>query len=123
MLGMMPQTVYSVYSLTTYIRTMFDVDYRMQDVWVEGEVSNFSRPGSGHWYFTLKDDRSQLKAVMWKTSTAKQTYIPEHGERIRVHGKISVYEASGQYQMYCDALIPLDSVGSLHARFRQLWDR
>ncbi len=120
---MIPQTIYSVYTLTMYIRQMFDLDYRMQDVWVEGEVSNFSQPASGHWYFTLKDDRSQLRAVMWKSNVAFQRYAPEHGKKIRAHGKIGVYEASGQYQLYCDVVIPLDTVGSLHARFRELWDR
>lgn len=120
---MTAQTIFSVFTLTTYIRQMFDMDYRLQDVWVEGEISNFSQPASGHWYFTLKDDRSQLRAVMWKTSVAQQSYVPEHGEKIRAHGKISVYESSGQYQLYCDTLIPLDTVGSLHARFRQLWDQ
>ncbi len=115
--------VFSVFTLTTYIRQMFDMDYRLQDVWVEGEISNFTQPSSGHWYFTLKDDRSQLKAVMWRTSAAQQSYVPEHGERIRAHGKVSVYEASGQYQLYADRLIPLEAVGSLHARFRELWDR
>ncbi len=73
---MIPQTIYSVYTLTMYIRQMFDLDYRMQDVWVEGEVSNFSQPASGHWYFTLKDDRSQLRAVMWKSNVAFQRYAP-----------------------------------------------
>ena len=102
---------------------MFDLDYRMQDVWVEGEVSNFSQPASGHWYFTLKDERSQLKAVMWKSSAVRQDYIPEHGEKVRAHGKLGVYEASGQYQLYCDTMIPLEAVGSLHMRFRQLWDQ
>ncbi len=122
MLSQEPIT-YSVSSVTAYVRQMFDVDYRMQDLWVEGEISNFSRPASGHWYFTLKDDRSQLKAVMWKGSVAEQPYIPEHGEKVRAHGKISVYEASGQYQLYCDFIVPLETVGDLHAKFRQLWDR
>jgi exodeoxyribonuclease VII large subunit len=117
------QTVHTVFSLTTYIRQMFELDYRMQDVWVEGEISNLSRPASGHWYFTLKDDRSQLKAVMWKTSVAQQKFEPKHGEKVRAHGRVGVYEASGQYQMYCDELIALDTVGSLHQRFRELWDR
>ncbi len=120
---MMQKTIYSVFTLTTYIRQMFDLDYRMQDVWVEGEISNFSQPASGHWYFTLKDDRSQLRAVMWKSNVAFQRFVPEHGKKIRAHGKIGVYEASGQYQLYCDELIPLDTVGSLHAKFRELWDR
>ena len=74
--------IYSVSALTVYIRQMFDLDYRMQDVWVEGEISNFSQPASGHWYFTLKDERSQLKGVMWKTSVAQQDYVPQHGEKI-----------------------------------------
>ncbi len=120
---MLPQTVHSVYTLTLYIRQMFDLDYRMQDVWVEGEISNFSQPASGHWYFTLKDDRSQLRAVMWKTNVAMQRHVPEHGQKIRAHGKVGVYEASGQYQLYCDVLIPLEAVGSLHAKFRERWDR
>ncbi|MEP7286759.1 MAG: exodeoxyribonuclease VII large subunit [Chloroflexota bacterium] len=115
--------VYSVSSLTVYIRQMFDLDYRMQDVWVEGEISNFSQPASGHWYFTLKDDRSQLKSVMWKGSVTHQRYILKHGEKVRAHGKINVYEATGQYQLYCDVLVPLETTGDLHARFRQLWDR
>jgi exodeoxyribonuclease VII large subunit len=117
------QAIYSVSSLTVYIRQMFDLDYRMQDVWVEGEVSNFSQPASGHWYFTLKDDRSQLKAVMWKTSVALQRYMPRHGEKIRAHGKVNVYEAGGQYQLYCDEIVSLSTTGDLHARFRQLWDQ
>lgn len=116
-------TTYSVSSLTVYIRQMFDLDYRMQDVWVEGEISNFSTPASGHWYFTLKDERSQLKAVMWKTSAANQHYMPKHGEKIRAHGKINVYEAGGQYQLYADEIVSLSTTGDLHARFRQLWDQ
>src|SRR5258708_10824978 len=117
------QPVDSVASLNVYIRQMFDLDYRMQDVWVEGEISNFSQPASGHWYFTLKEDRSQLRAMMWKGSVIEQSYIPKHGEKIRAHGKISVYEAGGQYQLYADLLVPLASAGDLHARFRQVWDR
>ncbi len=117
------QATLSVFALTTYIRQMFEMDYRLQDVWVEGEISDFKQPASGHWYFTLKDDRSQLRAVMWKTSAAQQKYVPEHGQKVHAHGRVSVYESNGQYQLYCDTLIPLDTVGSLHARFRQLWDQ
>lgn len=115
--------VYSVSSLTFYIRQVFDANEYLQDVWVEGEVSNFTRPASGHWYFTLKDSKSQLKAVMWKSTATRQDYIPEHGEKVRARGRITVYEASGQYQLYCEEVIPLAAVGSLHARFRQLWDQ
>jgi exodeoxyribonuclease VII large subunit len=117
------QTIYTVSALNVYIRQMFDIDYRMQDIWIEGEISNFSQPASGHWYFTLKDERSQLKAVMWKGSVADQRYTPTHGAKVRAHGKISVYEAGGQYQLYADFIIPLESTGDLHARFRKLWDQ
>lgn len=115
--------VYSVSALTVYVRQMFDLDYRMQDVWVEGEISNLSQPASGHWYFTLKDERSQLKAVMWRDGAARQRYRPAHGEKARAHGKITVYEAGGQYQLYCDLLQPLETTGDLHARFRETWDQ
>ncbi len=115
--------LYSVFELTTYIRQVVERDDGLQDVWVEGEMSSPKRPSSGHWYFTLKDDRSELKAVMWKTSAARQHYQPEHGQKVRAHGRISVYEARGDYQLLCDFLIPLDGIGDLHARFRQLWDK
>ncbi|HLY28587.1 MAG TPA: exodeoxyribonuclease VII large subunit, partial [Aggregatilineales bacterium] len=125
MLPMFPeeQSIYSVSLLNVYIRQMFEMDYRLRDVWVEGEVSNFSQPASGHWYFTLKDERSQLKAVMWKTQVARQDYIPRHGDKIRAHGNVAIYEAGGQYQLYCDELVSLATTGDLHARFRLLWDK
>jgi exodeoxyribonuclease VII large subunit len=116
------QDTFTVTGITVYIRHIFDLDELLTDVWVEGEVSNFSRPSSGHWYFTLKDNTSQLKAVMWKSSAARQQFMPEHGEKIRAHGKITVYEAGGQYQLYCDTIHPLAKVGDLHAQFRELWD-
>lgn len=114
---------FTISGLTVYIRHLFEVDELLTDVWVEGEISNFSRPASGHWYFTLKDSTAQLKAVMWKSQTLRQRFIPDHGDKIRAHGKISVYEASGQYQLYCDVLQPLDAVGDLHAEFRARWDK
>lgn len=115
--------IFNVTGLTVYIRHLFDLDELLQDVWVEGEVSSLSRPSSGHWYFTLKDATSQLKAVMWKSQTLRQRYVPEHGAVVRAHGKVSVYEANGQYQLYCDTIWPVEAVGDLHAQFRQLWDR
>src|SRR5258707_5829975 len=125
MMNLFPDTTdpYSVFELTTYIRQVVEGDEALQDVWVEGEVSRPTRPTSGHWYFTLKDDRSELKAVMWKTTAARQRYQPEHGQKVRAHGRISVYEARGEYQLLCDGLISLEGIGDLHARFRQLWDK
>ncbi|GAB4575309.1 MAG: exodeoxyribonuclease VII large subunit [Anaerolineae bacterium] len=109
---------YTVSSLTEYIRALFDADLRMQDVWVQGEVSNFTAARSGHWYFTLKDDAATLKCVMWRSSTFKAR-SPNHGDAVLAHGYMSVYEAGGQYQLYVDQLIPAGR-GDLHARFEQL---
>src|SRR5687767_9054618 len=69
-------TSYSVTGLTTYIREVIESNDTLQDVRVTGEVSNMRRAASGHWYFTLKDSNAQLKAVMWRSSTEKQTFIP-----------------------------------------------
>ncbi|MCB0116840.1 MAG: exodeoxyribonuclease VII large subunit, partial [Caldilineaceae bacterium] len=110
---------YSVAELTAYIRQLFDHDERMQDVWVEGEVSNMTRAASGHLYFTLKDSKAQLKCVMWRSSAERQSYLPDYGDAIVVHGAISVYEQNGVYQMYADRIRPT-GVGDLYLRFEQL---
>ena len=109
----------SVYDLSLYIQQMFSLDYRLRDVWVEGEVSNFKRYASGHAYFTLKDERSQLKCVMWKTSIARQTYLPKDGDRVRAHGNVDVYPDNGVYQLYADALQPA-GLGDLYQQFERL---
>ncbi|MCA9910475.1 MAG: exodeoxyribonuclease VII large subunit, partial [Anaerolineae bacterium] len=110
---------YSVAELTAYIRQLFDSDDRMQDVWVEGEVSNMNRAASGHLYFTLKDSRAQLKCVMWRSSAERQSYLPQNGDAIMVHGAISVYEQNGVYQLYADRIRPA-GVGDLYLQFEQL---
>ncbi len=116
------ESIYSVSRLTAYVRGLLDTDDFLQNVWVEGEVSNFRAQESGHWYFTLKDDKAQLKAVMWRTNTLGQPR-PKDGARLRAHGKISVYEARGEYQLYCDRLQAMAGLGDLYARFRKLWDQ
>jgi exodeoxyribonuclease VII large subunit len=110
---------YTVSSLSRYIREMFDVDYRLQDVWVEGEVSDVRRPSSGHLYFTLKDAGAQLKVVMWRS--AAQAYIGQvvQGAKVLAHGKVSVYEAGGAYQLYAD-VIQAAGAGDLHRQFELL---
>ena len=115
----MSAAAYSVSALTRHIRALLDADASLRDVWVEGEVSNLTRHGSGHWYFTLKDDRAALKCVMWRSEAARQTYIPDHGDAVLAHGRIDVYETGGQYQLYTDLLRPAGR-GDLHARFEAL---
>lgn len=110
---------WTVSELTRYVRQLFEMDYRLQDVEVEGEVSDFRVPGSGHAYFTLKDAGAQLKCVMWRSEVQAQAALPEHGDRVIAQGSLSVYEAGGQYQLYCRSLRPA-GLGDLHAEFEAL---
>jgi exodeoxyribonuclease VII large subunit len=109
----------TVGSLTRYIREMFEVDYRLQDVWVEGEVSVVSRPSSGHIYFTLKDATAQIACVMWKSAVPMFGALLVHGGQVLAHGKVSVYESRGSYQLYVDRVQP-QGLGDLHAQFELL---
>ncbi len=99
-----PPPAWSVTDLTHYVRDLLESDYNLQDVWVSGEVSNFSKPRSGHVYFTLKDAKASLRCVMWRNAAARLRFLPKNGDAIEVHGKLSVYEASGQYQLYADTI-------------------
>ena len=110
---------YTVYELTVTIRDLFELEPRLQDVWVEGEISNFKRAASGHLYFTLKDDKSELACVMWRTQAAWLPFEPQHGDAVLAHGRVTVYEARGQYQLYCDAIQPA-GVGELNRQFELL---
>ena len=98
--------VWTVADLTNYIRQVLEGDYRLQDLWVSGEVSNISQPSSAHLYFTLRDENASLRCVMWRPRVAYQTHIPRDGDRLDVLGHISVYEAGGQYQLYAERLRP-----------------
>src|SRR5512136_2559785 len=101
-LSFFSEPVMSVSELTRHVRELLENDSDLQDVWVRGEVSNFSRPSSGHLYFTLKDASASLRCVMWRNTVMRQSYTPRDGDAIEVHGAISVYEMGGQYQLYAD---------------------
>jgi exodeoxyribonuclease VII large subunit len=116
---MSTNVTYTVNELTIYIRNLFDADPRLMDVWVEGEISNFTRASSGHLYFTLKDAHSELRCVMWRSQAAYLGFDPQHGDAVTAHGQVTVYEARGQYQLMCDALQPT-GVGDLHQQFERL---
>lgn len=109
----------TVGDLTRYIRELFEVDYRLQDIWVEGEISGVTRHSSGHIYFTLKDSSAQIACVMWKNVAPMHGALIVHGRQIVAHGKVSVYETRGQYQLYVDRVQP-KGVGDLHAQFELL---
>jgi len=110
---------WTVTDLTRYLRELLESDEVLQDVWVQGEVSNFSRPASGHLYFTLKDSSASLRCVMWRTAAARHSFLPRDGDAIEVHGAISVYEAGGQYQLYADLFKPAGE-GALYQEFLRL---
>jgi exodeoxyribonuclease VII large subunit len=118
-LPLFEQNFWSVTRLTRYLRDLLESDTRLQDLWVQGEISNLSRPSSGHMYFTLKDAGAALRCVMWRTAVARQGYMPREGEAVEVHGSINIYEASGQYQLYADALRPVGE-GALYQEFLRL---
>ncbi|HEX2697814.1 MAG TPA: exodeoxyribonuclease VII large subunit [Anaerolineales bacterium] len=110
---------WTVTTLTRHIRDLLESDAELQDIWVEGEISNLSRPASGHIYFTLKDAGASLRSVMWKTGAARLTLSLQDGMAVAVHGKIGVYEVSGQYQLYVDQIRPVGE-GALYQEFLRL---
>jgi exodeoxyribonuclease VII large subunit len=109
----------SVTEVTQHVRLLLENDTVLQDLWVEGEVSNVSVPKSGHLYCTLKDAGASLRIVMWKPLVNRLAHIPRDGEAIEVHGSVSVYEAGGQYQLYADTLRPAGE-GKLYQEFIRL---
>jgi len=113
------QAIWSVREISRYLRDLIESTEPLQNIWVQGEISNFSRPKSGHWYFTLKDTTAQLPCVMWRTAAELQLTVPEDGESVQVHGGLSVYEAGGRYQLYVDEIRPAGE-GKLYQDFLRL---
>ncbi len=116
----MAGSVLTVSQVSFYIKSLLEGDSRLRDVLVSGEVSNFTdHYRSGHLYFSLKDEKSVLKAVMFAGSAKRLKFRPQDGMKVLVRGRISSYEASGQYQLYAEDIQP-DGVGALSLAFEQL---
>ena len=111
--------VLSVLQLNDYIKDVFENDPSMQAVAVKGEISNFIHHRSGHMYFTLKDEESQIKAVMFKGANMRLTFRPENGQKVVVMGSVSVYSPGGQYQLYVGSMRP-DGIGDLYQAYEKL---
>jgi exodeoxyribonuclease VII large subunit len=111
--------IQTVSQVTAHIRNLFELDETLQDVWVAGEVSNMVQASSGHWYFTLKDSNAQLRCVMWRSNIARQSVVPQNGDALEIHGKVSIYEPRGEYQLYADLIRPV-GVGDLYQQFERL---
>lgn len=115
-------SVWQVGELTSYIKELFDLDFRLKDVEVTGEISNFRQARSGHLYFTLKDQKAQLPCVMWRSAAEKLLFLPQDGDAVVAAGRVSVYEAGGAYQLYATDLKPAGR-GDLVLAFEQLKQR
>ncbi len=112
--------IYSVSELTAELKALLENTFT--GVWVEGEISNFKHHTSGHMYFTLKDDRGQLRAVMFRGSNRGLQFRPEDGLAVIVFGNVTIYEPRGEYQVYVEYMEP-KGLGALQLAFEQLKTR
>lgn len=115
-------TVMTVSELNNFIKSMFDGNRLLNSVHVKGEISNFVSHRSGHFYFSLKDQDGQIKAVMFRSSALKLKFIPENGMKVTVFGSVSVFPRDGVYQMYATSMQP-DGIGALYLAYEQLKSR
>ena len=115
----MPEWILEVSDLNEYVRRTLAADPTLRSVRLRGEISNFKRHSSGHWYFTLKDDRCRISAVMFRQNAMRQSIRPMDGMSVVVSGQVSLYAESGTYQIYCENMRP-DGVGTLYQQFEAL---
>lgn len=112
--------IWTVRAINTYIRQKLEADINLEDVWLEGEISNWKQAASGHIYFTLKDSGASIRSVIWRSQASRLLYLPQgDGQAVLAHGRISVYEAGGTYQFYVDDLEPAGQ-GALQAQFERI---
>ena len=113
------QKIYSVQELTEIFRTLLASEPTLQDLWIEGEISNFARPSSGHIYFTLKDEASQIKCAMFRSVASQIRFPLKSGDAVLVHGRLSIYDRGSEYQIIADRIEPA-GVGMLQLAFERL---
>lgn len=115
--------ILTVSQLNFYVKSLLDNDSKLQFVFLEGEISNLTdHYSSGHIYFSLKDNKSVVKAVMFSYAAKNLKFKPENGMKVLVRGRVTVYEPSGQYQVYVEDMQP-DGVGALSLQFEQLKEK
>ena len=114
--------IISVSELNSLIKEFFDLNPMFNSVYVKGEISNFKRHSSGHCYFSLKDEKSVIKAVMFKFNALSLNFEPENGMKVIINARLSSYERDGVYQLYVNEMQP-DGVGALHIKFEQLKEK
>jgi len=109
----------SVSALTQYLKHKFDTDEHLRCVFIKGEISNFKYHTSGHLYFSVKDEKSKINAIMFNNSAKNLNFKPADGTKVLIMGRISVYEATGNYQIYVEEMLE-DGVGNLYVAFEKL---
>ena len=106
-------------ALNNYLKKLFDNDNNLKDVYLKGEISNFKAHTRGHFYFTLKDETSRINAVMFSYKASMLSFLPADGMKVLVRGKVSIYEATGSYQIYVEEMSQ-DGLGNLYIEFEKL---
>src|SRR5579862_6294695 len=114
--------VWSVRQLTDRIKHLLEGDLPLAALAVKGEISNFSRAVSGHWYFVLKDEHAQVPVVMFKLEAGRCRFTPENGMKVTALGRVAVYPQRGQYQLVA-AELQRDGLGALYQKFLELKER
>ena len=109
----------TIAEFTKYLKNVFDRSTKMQHVMLKGEISNFKSHTTGHLYFSLKDETSKINAIMFKANASKLNFTPSDGVRVLVTGRVTIYEATGQYQIYIDDMQE-DGIGALYIEFEKL---
>ncbi|EOH6201940.1 exodeoxyribonuclease VII large subunit [Citrobacter farmeri] len=117
MLSSQTSAIFTVSRLNQTVRLLLEQE--MGQVWISGEISNFSQPSSGHWYFTLKDDTAQVLCAMFRNSNRRVTFRPQHGQQVLVRANITLYEPRGDYQIIVESMQPAGE-GLLQQKYEQL---
>jgi len=117
MLPSQSPSIFTVSRLNQTVRLLLEQE--MGQVWISGEISNFTQPSSGHWYFTLKDDTAQVRCAMFRNSNRRVTFRPQHGQQVLVRANITLYEPRGDYQIIVESMQPAGE-GLLQQKYEQL---
>ncbi len=112
----------TVSAITKYLKYKFDTDDNLKNVFIKGEISNFKKHTSGHLYFSIKDEKSKINAIMFSNSAKNLTFDPIDGTKVLIVGRISIYEATGNYQIYVDEMQE-DGIGNLYLAFEKLKEK
>ncbi len=116
----MEKRIITVSELNEYLKMLFDYDDVLKNIYIKGEISNFTNHyKTGHFYFSLKDAGGAVRAVMFRSNASRLKFIPENGMRVIIGGRVSVFPRDGQYQIYADTMEP-DGIGALYVAYEQL---